>query len=457
MSDDIDIQNTEDSADGQMSELTTLYAPRPLTYNEFHKIIISEYIDLLDEAEFAETFGCEKTSENIDGLVQGKIKLPKSAIKAMENSMNATIKAMQNFVLEGKAESAWPMAERLSHFSQQDMQYIAYKEGNTLNLHPYVRLRFSNIPEMLWTLDFIENVEKANEISSSNTSGINMKNAEKIYNALRQYEPNLDAEQKSSIYFLSSELFRRAQIVPGTYSEPKPCRKEIYCLKMVLENTSTPSLIDCCLDRMSSVNSLLTENIPLFITAYKRALSGKMTLFPEDSYRLNSQIAQLYLKDSERRPIGFVSSADNSAVNLHWAEYFYHQAYKSAPDNNNKIAALKAMGQIQNRLGNGDKAIEHFVQAAKLLPAPEKYEKLIETANTDHNSVKALRLIRQTISQLKKDKLPAEMKNILFQKALTIVRHKYDDEKVISSVERLMTNTVLTPNKKIVRKSSTRE
>lgn len=457
MSDDVDIQNTGEASASSEPAFATLCAPRPLTSDEYRQIIISEYIDILSDDEFAAEFDCAKTPENIDALIQGQKKLSKSVTKHIQHSIAATFKAMQNFALEGKAAASWLLTERLAHFSEQDMHYIAYKEGDTRDLRPYIRIRFSNIPDVAWTLDFIENVETANTISSGNSQNINMKNAEKIYNNLRKYEPNLDAEQKSAIYFLSSELFRRAQIVPGIYNEPKPCSKEVYCLQMVLENTSMPSLIDCCLDRMSADKQLLKENIPLFISAYKKVLAGKKTLFSEDSYRINSQIAQLYQQSTGRSKAGFTGIDPQTAANLYWAEYFYRQAYKKAPTDKHKVTALNAMAKIQNSLGKRDKAVSSSVQAAKLMPVPERYEKLIETAAADNNALKSLQLIRQTVTQIKKDKIPADMKKILFDKTRNIVRQKYRDEKVISSVERLMTNTVLTPNKKIVRKSSTRE
>ena len=50
-----------------------------------------------------------------------------------------------------------------------------------------------------------------------------------------------------------------------------------------------------------------------------------------------------------------------------------------------------------------------------------------------------------------------DIKHVLYTKSLEIIKRKSHDDKVISSVERLVTNTKLTPNKKIVRKASTRE
>lgn len=442
-----------DAESSSSQEVIRLYAPQPLTDSQFESIIIRKYLELMEDNNFQKAFNMEPTEENINKLIQER-NFSTPFISVVKKSLIATFKTMQNMALDEKAEVAWSMAESLACFSPEDLQYIHCKEGDSPDLKPYIRARFSDVDNMRLTLDFIGTVEEANQISSSSSS-LTMKNAESIYNKLRAYEPNLDAEQKSKIYYLSSELFRRAQIIPGIYQEPKPSQKEIFCLRMVLENSSHPSLIECCLNRLSSNQQILKENIPLLISAYKRILEKQHTIFPEDAYRFNAQIAQLYLNNVNTSNSSFCGLGLKDICALHWSEYFYRQAYAKAPNSRKKFEALKAISKIQKHLGESSKSRKTAISAAKLLPLPEKYENLLDLALTDEKNTIAV--VKRTIRQIKKEKMPYRIKKVLYDKALLVTRQKTKDEKVISSVEKLLPNTILTPNKKIVRSDSTYE
>lgn len=429
-----------------------LRAPQPLTSDQFDEIVIRRYINLMTEQGFQNAFQGDLTEENISAIIKQR-NYPKGFIKVIEKSLMVTYKAMQNKVLENEVDIAWNIAERLADFSADDLQYIHYKEGDSPDLRPYIRMRFSDIDSMRLTLNFVDTVEEANQISSS-ASSLSMKNAESIYNKLRTYEQNLDAEQKSKIYYLSSELFRRAQIVPGIYHEPKPCDKEIHCLRMVLDNTSLPSMVDCCTNRLSSDTKILQENTPLLISAYKRVLSKQHTIYPEDAYRFNSQIAKLYLQNVHINS-SFSGLDIDSVAALRWSEYFYKRAYSKAKTDRQKYKALNAVSKIQSSLGETVKARKTALTAAKLLPIPENYEKLLDLALTEDKN--AISVIKKTIRQIQKEKMPFEIKKILYDKALLITHQKTKDEKVISSVENLLPSKKLTPNKKIAQNVSTYE
>jgi len=432
-----------------------LYMPRPFSEDEFENMVIWQYLASLSDSEFQTTLNCEKTEENINSYINGTKKLSKKVLNRAGENYNLIITSMQNFALEGKYDIALGIAERLASFSQDDLDYIQYKEGSQPNLSSYIKIRFANISSMSWTLDFVENVEKANKIAN-NSSTVNMKNAEKIYNQLRGYELNLDDEQKSLVYFITSEVFRKAQLVPGVYREPEPCDKEIFCLQMVLENTNSLSMVDCCLDRLSCSDDLLKNNTSLLINAYKRVLDRKTSLFPEDDYRINSQIAQLYQKDMTDKAASYNRENSSNIAKLHWAQYFYERAYKKAPKNRQKAVALGEIAKIQHTLGKKHEAMDYAYKAAQFMSVPEKYERMLEIAEKD-DRLTALNVIQKSLRSIKKEKMPLPMKSIICQRAVDLAKTKYKDEKVISSVERLASNTILTPNKKIVRKSSTRE
>ena len=429
-----------------------LYAPQPLTDDQFDEIVIRKYIGLMNEKDFQNAFHCEYTEENVNNIIKQR-NYPKGFIKVIEKSLMATYKAMQNKALENEADVAWNMAETMACFSPEDLQYIHYKEGDSPDLKSYIRTRFSDIDSMRLTLNFVDTVEEAKQICSSSVS-LSMDNADSIYNKLRTYEPNLDAEQKSKIYYLSSELFRRAQIVPGIYHEPKPCDMEIHCLRMVLENTSLPSKVDCCLNRLSSDKDILKECTPLLISAYKRVLSKQHVIYPEDAYRFYSQIAKLYQQNVHTNS-SFSGFDISSVAALRWSEYYYKKAYSQAPTDHQKYKALNAVSKIQSSLGEYSKARKTAFTAAKLLPVPENYEKLLDLALTDGKN--AISTIKQTLRQIQKEKMPFDIKKILYDKALLITKQKTKDEKVISSVEKLLPSKKLTPNNKLAQNVSTHE
>ncbi|MBR1604518.1 MAG: hypothetical protein IJ660_00230 [Alphaproteobacteria bacterium] len=428
-------------------------APQPLTKEEFDEILIRKYFESMSEEDFVKVFQCKQTDKNIEKILQDDSRFPPKFLRVVEKSILETIKVIQNLALDGKAEIAWSMAESLASFTPEELQYIHYQEGDVKNLKKYIRMRFINNNDMFRTLEFIKTVEEAQEISDSSAI-ITTKNAEKLYNNLRSYEPNLNAEQKSSVYYLASEVYRRAQIVPGIYNEPKPCNKEILCLQMVLENTSLFGMVDCCLDRMSKDKKILKQNIPLLISAYKRVLKNRHVIYPEDSYRLNSQIAELYQKNISSTSIAFAGPDLEDKGNLVWAEYFYCQAAKKAPNNEKKYEAMVAKAKIQRLLGEIKDAHKTLMTAAALLPEPERYEQMLTiAAEQQQNSIQT---IKQVIKKINRQKMPLKVKNILFDKALSITRLKTKDEKVISSVESLLPNKKLTPNNK-VRGGSTHE
>lgn len=369
--------------------------------------------------------------------------------------MHDIFKDMQNTALDGKSEIAWTIAEAYACFTPEELKYIALKEGNTSNLRPYLKARMSQISAVSLTLDFVEAVENANQIAGS-ANIVSMKNAEKLYNELRRYEPNLDNEQKSRVYFLASELYRRAQIIPGVYNEPKPCEKELFCLRMVLDNTANPSRIDCCLDRMSKDDKIIKTNAGRLISAYKRALDQNRVIYPEDRYRMNTQIAKLYQKQLRQTAGSFMGRDLDDTSLLRWSEYYFSQAYKTAPNAIQKYEALTELSKTQNMLGLIKQAKQTSRKAVNLLPPPENFEKMLDVAASEEGAF-AISLVKRTVRQIQGGKLSRGVKDVLGQKAIMITKLKTKNPKVISSVENMVKNRRLTPNNKIVRKGSTHE
>ena len=432
-----------------------LSPPRPLSLEQFTRIVVLNQIKEMSSEEFKNTFRCEPIQENIEKLITDVSCLPPDFINSCQESWIEIVKMMQNFALDGKPEISWNIAESYASFTPEELQYINAKSNGDPDMHPYIKTRFSEISDVLLTLDFVETVEMANTISSLTTTAVSMKNAEKLYNKLRYYEKNLEDEQKASIYFLSSEVFRRSQIVPGIYHEPKPCSKEIFCLRMVLDNTAEPGMVDCCLNRLSAHTDVLKQNIPQLINAYKRVIKKQNTIFPEDKYRINTQIAQLYQKSMGQACNSFTGLSIQETSTLHWAEYYYRQAAKEAPTNIKKYDAMMSISDIQVSLGMIDKAHRTAQNAVKLLPQPDCYERALDLVAKDRKY--AIPTIKRTLKKINQANIPVGIKNILYNKALQITHQKTKDAKVISSVEKLLPNRRLTPNNKIVRNVSTRE
>ncbi len=434
---------------------TEAAAPKPLSCEQFERIVVLDCLKEMDAEKFKQTFHCEATDENIHNLLRNIAKLPASFITSCQKKLADNFKLMQNFALEGKPEISWYLAESYASFTPDELQYISDKSVGQPDMRPYIKTRFSEISSIMLTLDFVETVETANAISATASSAVSMKNADKIYNKLRYYEPNLEDEQKASIYFLSSELFRRAQIVPGIYHEPKPCDKEIFCLRMVLESTSESGMVDCCLNRLSAHDNIFKKNIPYLILAYKKVLEKQHTIFPEDNYRLNTQIAQLYQKSMGNSCIAFSGLNSQQISALNWAEYYYRQAALNAPTNIKKSEALLSISNIQLTLGFKEKARKTSQKAVALLPEPDCFEKMLDLAA--QNAEIGIPFIKKTIRKIQKATLPAGIKKILYGKALQVTHQKSSDTRVISSVEKLLPNKKLTPNNKIVRNISTHE
>lgn len=242
---------------------------------------------------------------------------------------------------------------------------------------------------------------------------------------------SLHFEQRAAGYYNIS-MMHRAILLENEHYDPDENSSEKECLKKVLEYTSDYKKINYCVNRLG--DSFKDQS---FIrAAYRRALSE--TDIPSDLYKINTALAQSYLKDY--KPVaGFVTNAmrhDKNAEKLQRAEFYYKQSlpYAQKPE---KINVLKNIAKLQQQQGNYEEWVQTKTYLAlKYLKGEERVNTLLEIAgkSTDYKQDYLERALQETTSSRK---IIKPQKTLLLNKIAHYLRPIYSAHNNIDGIKKL--------------------
>ena len=257
---------------------------------------------------------------------------------------------------------------------------------------------------------------------------------------------SLHFEQRAAGYYNIS-MMHRAILLENEHYDPDENSSEKECLKKVLEYTSDYKKINYCVNRLG--DSFKDQS---FIrAAYRRALTE--TDVPSDLYKINTALAQSYLKDY--KPIaGFVTNAnlhDKNTEKLQRAELYYKQSlqYAQKPE---KINVLKNIAKLQLQQCKYDEWMQTKTDLAlKYLKGEERVNTLLEIAgkSTDFKQDYLERALQETTSSRK---IIKPQKTLLLNKIAHYLRPIYKAQNNIDGInnlDRLTGNQNITPPQKL--------
>lgn len=257
---------------------------------------------------------------------------------------------------------------------------------------------------------------------------------------------SLHFEQRAAGYYNIS-MMHRAILLENEHYDPDENSSEKECLKKVLEYTSDYKKINYCVNRLG--DSFKDQS---FIrAAYRRALTE--TDVPSDLYKINTALAQSYLKDY--KPIaGFVTNAnlhDKNTEKLQRAELYYKQSlqYAQKPE---KINVLKNIAKLQLQQCKYDEWMQTKTDLAlKYLKGEERVNTLLEIAgkSTDYKQDYLERALQETTSSRK---IIKPQKTLLLNKIAHHLRPIYKAQNNIDGInnlDRLTGNQNITPPQKL--------
>ncbi len=432
-----------------------LYPPQPLTREKFGDIVIRETISLMDDDEFVEAFG--KSRQEIDDPVVCVAQNEELSLKIIAQSnaiLGATVHKIQDLALDNRITDAQNILLNLSKFSEDDQRYIAAVEGENApyELPKYIKSRFTNIDEINSLISFVEAIEAAHTAANAQTTGFTIYTAETINSEFENFEPDLTQEQQAKMYYLASRLFRKANFVPGCYTEPAPGTGEIDCLKKVLNKTSDTKLIACCRTNRFKTSTFGDKAL---IAAYKRALQNENSSYRR--YKINTQIGDLYQERINNHKISLQGHTSEDIKNLRKAELCYLAAKEEAPESE-RLNALKKIAELQKLLGNKTRwaeTKEEMAYTPQFTPT-DRCQALIRLAVAMKDEAGFV-YMEKALKEIKKAKLKKVEKNRLFDLAVESAQEMTRKEEILSSVNKSIANYKLTPNKQQVRKPTGRE
>lgn len=451
---DFNYSNDMQNPDSSDNNLLILQQPVPLNEEDFEKIIAQKTLENIDDEYFQQLFNKSKTEADLALLLPEALD-NNEFIGIANNSLEITIQNIINNALDGHGNVSYNLLFQLCDFNQNEQLYIANDKDEKQiqeTLPNFIAQRFANIPYMFQTTNFINHIATLNTARAKGGDGLHMVDAQNLYQDAQGFENLLTPAQKAKMYYLQSEVFRKANIMPNTFAEPPACEGELNCLQLALNNTDDYKIVSCCFDRFKkqttgSKGNLFEKNINNLIEAYKRVLENSSR--DDILYHSNQKIAALYFEKTRLKSITKYFDAKDRA-NLNWSAFYLKQAYKNAPQND-CIATLNNMLEIYTLLNNKSMIFNVKKQRIKHLPPQDSINALIDLAieAPDKFSDKEIKGIW---SKLKKSKIPTEGKVILGQKYVDYLPRLTKDKEYINqicqTVNRQKANIALFPSRK---------
>lgn len=309
--------------------------------------------------------------------------------------------------LDERPVDAYDSLKEACFFSEQDLLYIKTVEGDNAdtNMFEYVKKRLDNVSHLKPTLQFVEAVNDAELYLVHDLPNFNSYKASSLIDSMETAQEGLlDNEGKAVIDFISSKLYRKLNADYEKYGAvKKDSKEEIQYLLKVLEKTSDYRLISYCQSRLPE-----EKYQKMIVRAYQRALRKKQTR--NNLYKINTALADLYM--DRTKIIGFCSENSDTykaaQKSLQYLTGAYHHGDKTGKKN-----ALKKMAVIYLKFGqiNEWKELKEVV-AMNFLEKSDRCEALIAIAD----KTKDVSYYRKALQEAQKARMPANVRNILFNK-----------------------------------------
>lgn len=440
-----------------------LQHPEPLSIDNFGEIVTMQTLSTMEPEEFSTFFGMEKTTENMQKALNSSEE-NQEFVEYANDCLELTIQTIMNTALDGKIDQAYNLINIMAGYNEEDKAFITENRSSQEVkdvLPKFLAHRFMFIPDMSSVVKFVSNANELHQARARGALGMNMVDAQSLYQELDVLEDNLTDGQKAKLCFLGAEVFRKANYIPGSYGEPPACDSELRCLQKALLNTCDIKIVTCCYDRMkqqipfakNGFANIFAENNHNFIDAYQRVLDNSN--HPEDKYKANQQIATLYEAKTERNRISFRPLDYKDTANLKWAEYYRKQAYACAPEGHG-LEALNELLKVQKLLGIEANIAATKAERLNYMSPKDRINALIDLA-AEHPQINGDKRLKMAWKELKKSGLDADAVLIMAEKIKSLLPNVSSDHKFISLVEKTVANRKQTPNKQLVRKQSARE
>lgn len=445
------------------ADTAELQHPKALSIDNFGEIVTMQTLSALDPEDFSTFFGMEKTTENMQKAFNSS-EDNEDFVTYANDCLELTMQTIMDSALDGKIEQAYNLIKMMAGYNEADKAFIADNRNSQEIkdvLPKFLAHRFMYIPDMSCVVTFVSNANELHQARARGALGMNMVDAQNLYQELDVMEGNLTDGQRAKLYFLGAEVFRKANYIPGSYGEPPACDSELRCLQKALLNTSDMKIVTCCYDRMkqqipyakNGFANIFDENNHNFIDAYQRVLNNSN--HPEDKYKAYQQIASLYEAKTGRGKVSFQPRDYKDTANLKWAEYYRKQAYANAPEGHG-LEALNELLKVQQRLGIEANIAATKAERLSYMAPKDRINALIDLA-AEHPQINGDKRLKAAWKELKKSGLDADATLIMAEKINYLLPKVSSDQKFISLVEKTVANRKQTPNKQLVRKQSARE
>lgn len=420
----------------EQQDTIVLYPPEAFTLDAFEKVIAKKTIENMSDAEFQKIFSKKKDSIDLEQIIPDAINND-DFVKFANKSFDKTLEEVIDYALDGKKDISYSLLFQLCDFTSKEQQYIALNKTTEQiqeALPEFMELRFANMPYLTSLISFTNLADKIHNGRERGTIGFPMMEAQELYQEAQMYERILTPLQKAKMYYLQSEVFRKSNILPNSYTEGAACESEIQCLLKALVNSNDLKIVTCCHDRLKSQSQNVNRNIFInnsnnIIAAYKRVLAKSKK--PDELYRANKKLATLYWEKTEPKRLNKKLEPKDRA-NLRWSAFYLKKAYENAPKNN-CISTLNDMLKIYRLLENRQMIFNIKKERINYLPKQDKINASIDLAIEMPDKF-TTQDIATIWDNLKKVKMPLEGKHILQQKYVDYLPQITKDKTFIDKV-----------------------
>ena len=386
-----------------------LKAPAPLDDTGFAQLLIADVVQNSPDyvAEVMERYGLNPESDNQE-ICQ----------KIYEEQVVAVAEQCISSAVNEDLAEAYNLLQNVCFFSEQDIASLQATEGDNFadNVIAHVDERLKNVQAIAPVKDFVRDVNEALLYLSNDFTNFSSYKINQIQEKFENSPLQLNNEEKGKLNFIASRLYRKLYSQETPYADNELQPLEQACLDKVLSLSHDYKLISYCQNRMNNSCNNRDKDI---IRAYRGALGVKQSR--GDSYRINMQLADLYLKES--RKIGYMVEGSSKMRAADKAIQYLMSSYRFA-DKEDRLQVLKKMADVQNAAGHTDdwKNTKELI-AMKFLKGEERCLALNAIADRSGDTS----FYQKSLQECKKARIPADVKNRLLADTYEKVLQKETD------------------------------
>lgn len=386
---------TINSNDNEVKE-TQLTPPAPLDDASFAQMLVSDILQNNPEyvAEVMARYDLNPAIDNHE-ICQ----------KIYEEQVTAVAEHCIKSAVNEDLNEAYNLLQNICYFSEAEVAYMQATEGEKYaeNVISHVDERLKNVRAIAPVADFVRDVNEALLYLNNDYTNFSSYKINQIQEKFENTPLQLTNEEKGKLNFIASRLYRKLYSQEAVYADNETQLMEQQCLEKVLALSHDYKLISYCQNRMNQ-NSYHSHDKDV-IRAYKNALRVKQSR--GDSYRINMQLADLYLKQA--RKIGYMIPGSEKMAAADKAIQYLVNSYRFA-DKEDKLPVLKKMAQAQFASGRHDdwKNTKELI-AMKFLKGEERCLAL----NAIADRVNDPSFYQKSLRECKKARMPADIKNRL--------------------------------------------